>query len=220
MWWSFLKSIVGAVSTTEPKREATVPEPKQDWELYRPADQREFALITNLHPYVQKLVKTVLYRARQAGLPVYIFEGYRTWERQAELYAKGRDAQGRLVDKKKVVTFAAPGSSFHNYALAVDIVFDGDIKKPGIQWSWDVADNPQTANNEAAERRKLWTDLGTIMMQAGLEWAGTWKSFREMPHAQLSTALTIGQLQEAYKLGGLAQVWKLVDADLAAKGLR
>lgn len=44
----------------------------------------------------------------------YIYEGFRSNERQAELYCLGRTLPGRIV------TNAMPGQSFHNYGLAFD----------------------------------------------------------------------------------------------------
>lgn len=50
------------------------------------------------------------------GLLPYVYEGFRTNERQQELYEQGRTKPG------KIVTWARPGQSFHNYGLAVDWV--------------------------------------------------------------------------------------------------
>jgi len=49
-------------------------------------------------------------------LYVYIYEGFRSNERQDELYAQGRTTEGRIV------TNALPGQSFHNYGRAIDWV--------------------------------------------------------------------------------------------------
>lgn len=46
----------------------------------------------------------------------YIYEGFRSNERQAELYCLGRTLPGRIV------TNALPHQSFHNYGLAFDWV--------------------------------------------------------------------------------------------------
>jgi len=47
--------------------------------------------------------------------------GYRSLDEQAALYAQGRDSSGQVVDPAAVVTDAPPGSSPHNYGLAVDL---------------------------------------------------------------------------------------------------
>lgn len=50
------------------------------------------------------------------GVKVYIYEGFRTHERQQELYNQGRLTKGRIV------TNAMPGQSFHQYGRAFDWV--------------------------------------------------------------------------------------------------
>lgn len=57
--------------------------------------------------------------------PIQVFEALRDHKRQAELYAQGRTAPGPIV------TNAAPGTSWHNFGFAVDVVFDADPVKPG-----------------------------------------------------------------------------------------
>lgn len=100
-----------------------------------------------------------------------------TWRSPAEqerLYAQGRTAPG------KVVTNARAGQSSHNFtvngkpaSLAFDIVpLDGG--KP----IW-AASNP------------IWQRLGKLGQDAGLEWAGTWRRFREFPHFQHPQAAII-----------------------------
>ena len=57
----------------------------------------------------------------------------RTWDEQADIYAQGRTKPG------KIVTFAKPGDSMHNYGFAEDIVFLIDKDKNGSfeEVSWD-----------------------------------------------------------------------------------
>lgn len=56
--------------------------------------------------------------------------GLRTLAIQAALYARGRTAPGEIV------TYAKPGSSAHNWGLAIDVGLAG----PGGQSTWDYAD--------------------------------------------------------------------------------
>jgi D-alanyl-D-alanine carboxypeptidase len=53
--------------------------------------------------------------------------GLRTIAQQAALYARGRTSPGDIV------TYAKPGSSAHNYGLAIDVGLSG----PGGQSTWD-----------------------------------------------------------------------------------
>ena len=67
----------------------------------------------------------------------------------------------------KKVTNAKPGMSFHNHRCAFDFV---PIVNGKAQWS-DAA---------------LFEQCGAIAESVGLEWAGRWKSFKEVAHCQLS----------------------------------
>lgn len=53
--------------------------------------------------------------------------GYRSLEQQDELYRKHLAGGPRA---------APPGRSAHNFGLAIDVMLDGDPKKPGIQPDW------------------------------------------------------------------------------------
>jgi hypothetical protein len=59
----------------------------------------------------------------------YVTFGYRSNELQKVLYDK------YLAGGPKA---APPGSSAHNYGLAVDVVLDIDAEKPGLQPSWNT----------------------------------------------------------------------------------
>jgi hypothetical protein len=58
-----------------------------------------------------------------------VTHGYRTIEEQAELYRRYK-AGGPLA--------APPGKSAHNYGLAIDVVFDSDPSRPGLQVDWNT----------------------------------------------------------------------------------
>ena len=123
-----------------------------------------------------------------AGIDVLIICTYRSDAEQAALYAQGRCALAVVNDlRSKVrlapitdtvnshkVTNAKPGESEHGKRRAFDVVpiFGGKAV-------WDSA-NP------------MWLDMGKIGKKCGLEWAGDWKTFREFPHFQDTTALLSG----------------------------
>lgn len=144
-------------------------------------------------------IRNFIIKARQESLNVSIFEGYRSFERQKDLYQKGRDLTGKIIDQRKIVTNAPPGFSFHNYGLACDIVFDGSDSKPGFQWSW----------SDTHEWKKL-AQLGKD--EFGLEPAYFWKSFPEAPHYQCSYGLQVHELLLLYNSGGLKAVWDRLDS--------
>lgn len=71
----------------------------------------------NLQPKVARLAADFLNKAKEKGFSIAITEGYRSLERQTQLYNQ--------VPK---ITNAKAGMSFHNYGLAFDIVFIKDGK--------------------------------------------------------------------------------------------
>src|SRR5438093_661694 len=81
-----------------------------------------------LHPDFRNAVQLVLASLDTQKIPFALFEGYRYPERQADLYGQGRTSPG------KIVTYAPPWRSYHQYGLAVDLVLNVDGK-----WSWDTS---------------------------------------------------------------------------------
>lgn len=96
--------------------------------------------------------------------------------------------QDKLFRQRPVVTRARGGQSMHNYGLAVDFVFVVDGKV-----SWDD---------------KLYRNIGRWATQAGLEWGGNWKSFKDMPHCQLPDLPSYKVLLPIYNAGGIEAVWE------------
>jgi peptidoglycan LD-endopeptidase CwlK len=123
------------------------------------------------------------------GVTIEVISGLRSWASQAYLYASGRTRSGPIVTK------ARPGSSWHNYGLAMDLgLFQNgvylDEKKPAL------AD-------------KLYAEIGAIAAKMGIEWAGTWKSFEETPHFQVTFGLTLAQARAKMEANG-QNIQKLV----------
>ena len=109
--------------------------------------------------------------ADRHGITIEVISGLRSWTQQAALYAQGRTKPGRIVTK------ARPGSSWHNYGLAIDL---------GLFAGGRYLD-------EAAPKRaeQIYRELGTLAADMGIEWAGNWKSFPEGPHFQKTYGLTL-----------------------------
>lgn len=72
--------------------------------------------INSLQPGFAERVRGWYTRMCEADITPYIYEGFRSRERQDELYRLGRSMPGR------VVTNAKGGQSFHNFGLAIDWV--------------------------------------------------------------------------------------------------
>jgi peptidoglycan L-alanyl-D-glutamate endopeptidase CwlK len=116
------------------------------------------------------------------GVTVEVISGFRSWQRQAELYAQGRTKPGKIVTKAK------PGSSWHNYGLAIDL----GLFKDG---QYLDSENPRLAD-------KLYRELGDLAATMGIEWAGTWKSFTEGPHFQVTFGLTLANARTQMEHNG------------------
>jgi peptidoglycan LD-endopeptidase CwlK len=120
--------------------------------------------IDDLQPVMQPHARAFEAACRVAGLPVLIYCTLRSIDEQATLYAQGRTTPGRIV------TNAKPGSSAHNFGLALDAV---PLLAGKPAW--------KTTGQELL----LWNQYGACARLAGLEWAGDWTRMREFPHVQM-----------------------------------
>ena len=132
--------------------------------------------LDDLLPAVKERVERFIASAKTEGIDLLVTSTYRDNESQNSLYAQGRTTAG------KIVTNAKAGQSFHNYRCAVDVVpiVNG---KP----RWDAKD-------------EVWQTIGRLGKEAGLEWAGDWKRFKEYPHFQYTGGLNLAQLQKGVKI--------------------
>lgn len=128
--------------------------------------------LDELLPEVKSRVEHFIALCQDNGIDLLVTSTYRDAESQDALYAQGRTTKGFIV------TNAKGGESYHNYRCAVDVVplING---KP----DWDTA-------------HPVWESVAILGKQSGLEWAGDWKTFKEMAHFQYTGGLTIAQLKE------------------------
>jgi peptidoglycan L-alanyl-D-glutamate endopeptidase CwlK len=127
--------------------------------------------LEDLLPIVKSRVDLFLDLCKQSGIDVIITSTYRDTESQDALYAQGRTIPGSVVTKAK------GGESFHNYRCAVDIV---PIINGKADWNGS---------------HPVWAKLGELGKEAGLDWAGGWKTFKELAHFQYTNGLTIKDLK-------------------------
>lgn len=130
--------------------------------------------LDDLHPLVADKARELISRCQAQGIDLLVTSTYRDLESQAALYAQGRTAPGRIV------TNAKPGQSFHNWRVAFDVV---PLRHGKPVW------------NTTGEDGRLWQTVGALGESVGLEWAGRWKSFREMAHFQFTGGITLADLQ-------------------------
>lgn len=115
--------------------------------------------IEDLHPWVQVKAREFVAACKSAGIEVIITSTLRDHAKQDDLYAQGRTKPGRIV------TSARGGYSYHNFGLAFDFC-------------------PIVNGKAAWERADLFEKCGILGEMLGLEWAGRWKSFKELAHLQ------------------------------------
>lgn len=147
-----------------------------------------------LYPPFRRVIDQLLARCREAGIEIYLFEGWRSPLRQDLLYARGRSEGGH------VVTQARAWESWHQYGLAADLVFGG----PG-RWTWQGD----------------YKAMGAIAVQLGLEWFGTPpQRFPELAHVQLRFNLNLAEMAHVAKSDGVLAVWSLAAKAEAAAAAR
>ena len=124
----------------------------------------------------KKRVEHFLSLCKDEGIDLLVTSTYRDNESQQALYEQGRTTAG------KVVTNAKAGDSWHNWRCAVDVVplVNG---KP----DWDGS-------------HPIWVKVGELGQQAGLEWAGKWRTFKELAHFQYTGGLTLTDLKEGKQI--------------------
>lgn len=129
-----------------------------------------------LHPVVREKVGQVLAQLAAEGIPLRVFESYRTPTRQNYLYAQGRTRAGN------VVTNAKAWQSYHQYGLAVDLVF-----YENGEWHW--------GRNQ--QHSRMYDRMHQIARSVGLE-PLSW----ETPHIQLAGTSTANLYAGRWPAGG------------------
>lgn len=153
--------------------------------------------ISLLHPDVREealdIYKEICTRLTGNTICRFAFT-LRTIAEQDALYA-----QGRTKKEGAIVTYARGGQSYHNYGLAIDIVFLVDKDKNGTYEtaSWDI--NTDWDKDGVAE----WKEVDYVFNMHG--WKGLYKADGkrwDFPHFQKDFGKTIAQLQKAPKVDG------------------
>jgi peptidoglycan L-alanyl-D-glutamate endopeptidase CwlK len=142
-------------------------------------DGRSESCIRTLLPEAQVLARKLLGRLRSSGLDARILSGTRTYSEQSELFRRGRSG-----NPGPRVTNARAGQSNHNFGIAWDIgLFEGGRylqESPSYDWAGKLS--------AAVEE---------------IEWGGSWKSFPDRPHYQVSTGLPISEIRRRFEEGKL-----------------
>jgi peptidoglycan LD-endopeptidase CwlK len=153
-----------------------------------PLDKISLDRIELAHPKVRAELLLILKESnrRLSGrMTVRFVWTLRTWSEQKLLWDQGRTRPG------KIVTFAKPGQSWHNYGLAVDICL---IDKNTKMASWD------TTTDFDSDKKADWMEVVEVFKSFGWEWGGDWpEQKRDRPHFEKTFGLTIPQALKLVK---------------------
>lgn len=127
--------------------------------------------------FKEKVEVLLLQLQATTGLKWVITSARRTMAEQQHLYDQGRSAPG------KVVTNARPGSSAHNFGLAVDLA---PLNQRGDIW-WDAP-------------RPKWKSMADTAQQMGLVAGFYFKSIFDAPHVEAPNWREVRALWQAGKV--------------------
>lgn len=131
-------------------------------------------------------------------LQIKVTEGLRTFSQQWDDWGKGRlkdknTGEWVICDVRKVITYAMPGQSFHQYGLALDSCFMGP--------------DPYLEHIHPDDSEKFWAEYGRLCRKHGLQWGGDWKH-PDRPHCEMTYGLSIDEIQIIYEDLGIKGVWQ------------
>ena len=118
--------------------------------------------VTQLHPELQKKLKELVKLCEKNKLKIGISECLRSVAEQDALYAQGRTKPGKIVTNARGSNY----SSMHQWGVAFDFYRN---------------DGKGAYNNSG----HFFEKVGALGQSIGLEWGGSWKSIKDMPHFQL-----------------------------------
>lgn len=118
--------------------------------------------LATLEPSFRQAVEELLTNLETvSGIKWVITSARRTMAEQKKLYDQGRSTPGEIVTK------APPGSSAHNFGLAVDLC---PLDKTGECW-WNAPE-------------RYWKMMGELAEGMGLVWGGHFASIMDKPHIE------------------------------------
>lgn len=147
-------------------------------------DIRSERNIGTLLPEMQK-------KAREIMKAAYAWSGRKSFFFSILSGTRTYGEQNVLFNKRPKVTNARGGQSNHNFGIAIDI---------GI---FDMKGKYLTGATRTEET--AYAELATAVKASvkGIEWGGDWKTFKDQPHYEFATGMTITQKRVAFEAGEL-----------------
>jgi peptidoglycan L-alanyl-D-glutamate endopeptidase CwlK len=144
------------------------------------------ARLGEVHPKLAEKIRSMAEMLELENITIRVVQSMRSWKEQAELYAQGRTEPGQ------VVTNAKPGTSWHNYGLAVDVApFDSGVP------DWNAA-------------HPAWKRIVAVGESVGLVSGSSWRTFPDWPHFQLTGQLPVSpddSVRAEFETGGIQAIW-------------
>lgn len=137
-------------------------------------------------PQLSKLIYQMDNILAAENIHFRVVQGLRTMGEQTVLYDQGRTTPG------KIVTNARPGTSWHQYGLAVDLVPMNPLP------DWNIS-------------HPSWKRMIEVGESLGLESGSQWRTFPDNPHFQLTGTYPTSPTAEAEILltsKGVLAVWQ------------
>lgn len=134
------------------------------------------------------------------GLWLRCTQGMRDTDHQKELFSRGRDAEGRVIDRKLIVTNSRPGTSMHEFGFAIDSCFVG--ADPFLE---------TLAVKDPGKAFFLWQEYGRLAKLHGLAYGGDWSTIVDRPHIQDTYGMKLSEIILLFKQGGLPALWTKAD---------
>lgn len=131
--------------------------------------------------------------AASMGCDYVMISGNRSYAEQDALYrqqqdGKDNDRDGKTDEADERVTRAKAGYSNHNFGIAGDFgVFRG---------------RAYLDNTDPAMAAKVHKAVSVHAEECGLEWGGTWNGFKDLPHFEVRTGLTLADKRKLMKEKG------------------
>lgn len=127
--------------------------------------ERDKKRLIGVHPTLTDAIERILDVMEAEGAPMFVVQGVRTAEQQAELYAQGRTKPGGIVTNKDGYHFRSDHQPKDDgYGYAVDCAFVG--KQP-------------------FDPRHPWQTYGEQVEGWGLIWGGRWSHPVDSVHAEM-----------------------------------
>lgn len=168
--------------------------------------------LAQLYPPFASMIRQVYTDLIGEQILTRVTQGLRSWNEQATIYAQGRTIPGPACKHDGVarpvgtcpdhpfgatVTNAAPGTSWHNFGLAVDLC--PSTHGPGMPFDPDWN-----------ESHPSWGRIVAVGQARGLVSGATFRTRPDEPHLQLTGRFPVSptdEVRQLFKDGGVQAVW-------------